>query len=244
MRDTKTPLTTAHGEKKLTSHPKLATIFIAGTDTDVGKTYTAAQIARSLHKQGIAVGVYKPVASGCVRSANAELIAEDAVQLWEAAGQPRTLAEVCPQRFELPLAPPEAAAAEGKEVDPQLLISGLDSWRQDSEVLIVEGAGGLFSPLAEGLLNIDLAKQVGGKLVIVAANRLGVIHQTLATCAAAAHHDFAPSAIILCSPSEQTDESVSSNADYIKQYTDTPLLGSVSYNGDASELAIDRLLRD
>ena len=68
-------------------------LFFAGTDTEVGKTYTAALVTRRLTLAGKRVGVYKPVASGCIDNGE-RLVAEDAVALWEAAGSPRTLEEV------------------------------------------------------------------------------------------------------------------------------------------------------
>src|SRR5690606_5011568 len=88
-------------------------LFITGTDTGVGKTYVAAIIARSLRIAGFRVGVYKPAASGC-RVDGAELTSDDALDLWEAAGRPGSLDEVCPQRFLAPLAPHLAARAEGR----------------------------------------------------------------------------------------------------------------------------------
>ena len=122
-------------------------LFIAGTNTGVGKTHVAAMIARALAASGRRVGVYKPAASGC-REAAEGLIADDAVALWEAAGQPLTLAQVCPQRFLAPLAPPRAALAEGRRVDAALLRTGLEPWLAASDVVVVEGAGGLMSPLS------------------------------------------------------------------------------------------------
>jgi dethiobiotin synthetase len=159
------------------------------------------------------------------------LVADDALALWEAAGRPRTLAEVCPQRFLEPLAPPEAAAAEGKIVDIELLRSGSTCWEQNVDVLIVEGAGGLLSPLADGLLNIDLVKQFSGSmLLIVTADRLGAIHQTLATCAAASHHGVCPRGVILCDPMGAAQPAWN-NAAQISRYCDVPLLGTVPYAG-------------
>jgi dethiobiotin synthetase len=108
--------------------------------------------------------------------------------LWEAAGRPETLEAVCPQRFLAPLAPNVAAADEGRVVDETLLSTGFDFWRERSDVLLVEGAGGLLSPVSEGLLNADLAAMFGLPLVIVAANRLGVINHTLLTIQVAEQH--------------------------------------------------------
>ena len=93
-------------------------LFITGTDTGVGKTYVAALIARWLPPAGRRVGVYKPAASGCSRQADGdELVSDDALALWNAAGRPGDLDRVCPQRFAAPLAPHLAAAGEGKQID-------------------------------------------------------------------------------------------------------------------------------
>ncbi|MDC0317763.1 dethiobiotin synthase, partial [bacterium] len=82
-------------------HRKPPKLFFAGTDTDVGKTYVASLAARVIVADGIKLGVYKPVASGC-HTEQGQLIAEDAVSLWKAAGKPLSLEQVCPQRFKAP----------------------------------------------------------------------------------------------------------------------------------------------
>jgi dethiobiotin synthetase len=211
------------------THPTPPTLFFAGTDTDVGKTYVASLIAAALVRDGQRVGVYKPVASDC-RAVDGTLVAADAVSLWEAAGRPRTIDDVCPQRFIAPLSPPAAAAAEGKTVDAKLMRSGADRWVDGFDVRIIEGAGGLFSPLADGLLNIDLVKQFESpRLLIVAANRLGVIHQVLATCEGGKQRGVTPSGVILCQSTPDADDSVSSNRAEIERYCDVPVIGSVGY---------------
>jgi len=169
------------------SNPRTPGLFITGTDTEVGKTYIAAMIARALVASGRRVGVYKPVASGC-RRVEGELVSDDAVALWEAAGRPGALERVCPQRFEAPLAPHLAARAEGKTLDNRLLRTGLDYWTERSDVVLVEGAGGLLCPLGEHEYVIDLARDFGFPLVVVAKNALGTINHTLQTLFVAEHH--------------------------------------------------------
>ncbi len=172
-------------------------LFITGTGTAVGKTYVASRIAESLVSAGLRVGVYKPVASGCrpaseFRSTNqlsvpttCGLVSDDALQLWEAAGRPGEFDFVCPQRFEAPLAPHLAARAEGKCVRSDLLRAGIDYWNQRSDIVLVEGAGGLLSPLSDDQYVADLAHDLGLPLVIVSANILGTINHTLLTLAVA-----------------------------------------------------------
>ena len=154
-------------------------LFITGTNTEVGKTYVASQIAAALRKQGIRVGVYKPVASGC-RIVDGKLTSDDAVELWTAAGKPLDLDAVCPQRFAKPIAPHLAAKAEGREADFDQMLCGLERWA-NFDLVIVEGAGGLMSPVADDWYSADLALECSYPVVVVAANRLGVINETLQT---------------------------------------------------------------
>jgi dethiobiotin synthetase len=172
-------------------------LFITGTDTNVGKTYVAAAIARDLARRGVRVGVYKPAASGCHVDGSGELVSDDAVMLWEAAGRPGELAAVCPQCFAAPLAPHLAAKAEARTLDEALLCSGLDYWRDRSDVLLVEGAGGLMSPLGEMIYVADLAADLQLPLIVVAPNELGVINQTLCTLLAAQAKSLRVAGVVL-----------------------------------------------
>jgi len=160
-------------------------LFLTGTDTGVGKTYVGALVARALRAAGRHVGVYKPAASACRRHGD-DLVSLDARLLWEAAGRPGTLDRVCPQRFAAPLAPHLAARAEGRRLDPELLRRGLEFWQTASDVILVEGAGGLMSPLGDRECVADLACDFGFPLVIVSRNVLGTINHTLLTLIAAA----------------------------------------------------------
>jgi dethiobiotin synthetase len=208
-------------------------LFITGTGTGVGKTFVAALIATELRRQGKRVGVYKPAASGCDRR-NGELVSADAVALWDAAGRPGTLAAVCPQLFEAPLAPHLAARAEGKRIDPELLRSGIDFWRQMSDVVVVEGAGGLMSPISDDDYSADLAAAFGFPLVVVAANVLGTINATLQTLITASTYcDGLPLAgVVLNSPQREVeDPSRDSNRDELERRCVPPVLAEVDFGG-------------
>ena len=167
-------------------------LFVTGTDTDVGKTAVAVAIVRQLVAAGIRVGVYKPVASGVVAGA-----VNDVDRLWEAADRPLSRERVCPQVFAAPIAPPRAARAAGSIVDERLLCDGLVPWQAVSDGVIVEGAGGLFSPLGDTLLNADLAADFGLPLVIVDTARLGAIGRTLAAVEAARARGLSIAAVVL-----------------------------------------------
>ena len=221
-------------------------LFITGTGTGVGKTYVGALIARVLRAAGKRVGGYKPVASGCERR-DGRLISPDAIALWEAAGRPGSLQQVCPQMFAAPLAPHLAARAEGRRVDAQLLRNGLRFWQETSDIVLVEGAGGLMSPVSDDDYNADLAAKFGYPLVVVSANVLGTINATLQTlitartyCAAGSREQGAGSngrhcldvaGIVLNSPSPSADDSSESNADELARRCDAPLLAIVAHGG-------------
>jgi dethiobiotin synthetase len=175
------PRTDAHGSRGTAC----GGLFVVGTDTAVGKTFVAARIAAVLARTGIRVGVYKPAASGC-RRIGRTLVSDDAVALWDAAGRPGELKAVCPQRFAAPLAPHLAAKEERKEIDSRLLRRGIDYWRRRSDMIVVEGAGGLMSPVGDHDYVADLAADFGFPLVVVVPNRIGAINSTLLTLIAAA----------------------------------------------------------
>src|SRR6476620_7560202 len=143
-------------------------LFITATGTGVGKTYVGALVVRALRDAGKRVGVYKPVASGC-EERGGKLVSPDAMALWEAAGRPGALEQVCPQLFAAPLAPHLAAQAEGGRVDPKLLREGIEFWRASSDIVIVEGAGGLMSPISDDDYNVNLIDEFKYPLLVVSA---------------------------------------------------------------------------
>jgi len=117
---------------------------------------------------------------------------------------------VCPQSFAAPLAPPLAAAMEGRLVDFGLLRSGAQAWKQHCDFLVVEGAGGLLSPLTYGSTNADLAAEFGWPIVIVVADKLGAVNQSLMAFEVAQARKLKVGAIIL---NETTKPSVKGQYD-------------------------------
>lgn len=221
-----------------------AGLFVVGTDTAVGKTFVASRIATALRRAGVKVGVYKPAASGCRRVGRA-LVSDDAVALWDAAGRPGELKAVCPQRFAAPLAPHLAAKAERKQIDSNLLRRGLDCWRRRSDIVVVEGAGGLMSPIGETDYVADLAADFGYPLVIVVPNRIGAINSTLLTLIAAASRPKPlPIAGIVLNdvlPVEGGDPSVRHNRVELELRCVVPVLTSLRHNAADFETPVDWL---
>jgi len=214
--------------------------FITGTNTEVGKTYVTALLAKCMLASGIRVGVYKPVASGCI-ARDGKLVSKDAEQLWNPAGRPESLYAVTPQCFAAPLAPNVAAREEGKTVDAKLLRTGLQRWL-DYQCVLVEGVGGLMSPISDGDLVIDLAEEFAFPIIIVVANELGCINQTLQTIAVARARELSIAGIVMNCTSQQQDQSSATNVEELARWTDVPILASVGWNEtqiDLSQFAPD-----
>ncbi|TNF37112.1 MAG: dethiobiotin synthase, partial [Gammaproteobacteria bacterium] len=154
-------------------------IFITGTDTGVGKTHTGVQIVRALAQRQIRVVPRKPVESGCVRDGD-NLIPQDAQALKNAAGYQGSLASVCPFRFEPAISPLRAAHLAHQALATvkvtQACLNGVDT---EKDFLLVEGAGGFYTPLCEDGLNADLAQALQLPVLLVAEDRLGCINQVL-----------------------------------------------------------------
>jgi dethiobiotin synthetase len=174
-------------------------VFLTGTDTDVGKTHVGCIIARRLVRQGNRVGAYKPVASGFP-----VWDGSDGQRLWEATSRNGTPELVSPQRFDAPFAPSVAAGMEGRSVDELKIFSGVASIAKECDLLMIEGAGGLLSPISPRLTNADLAAELAIPVIIVASWKLGVVHQVLATLTAAHSFHIRVAAIVL-SAADGTD---------------------------------------
>lgn len=216
-------------------------LFVTGTDTEVGKTYVAALIAKSLVAAGHRVGVYKPSASDCVNDGS-QLVSEDAIVLWEAAGRPHDLSSVCPQRFRAPMAPHLSAIAEGRQVDSQLLRTGISVWADHCDIVIVEGSGGVLSPINETEYVADLAADFGYPLILVSANVLGAINQTMSSLAAAENfkNGLHVAGIVLNdSQIFEGDISISSNQAEITKRSSAPVLTRVRYQATEFKDDID-----
>lgn len=215
-------------------------LFITGTDTGVGKTRVTALMARQLAAAGRRVGVYKPAASGCRAEAD-DLVSDDAVALWEACGRTGELEKVCPQRFAAPVAPHLAARVQAEELDLKLLRTGLDYWTQRSQIVLVEGPGGLMCPLGDEEYVADLAYEFGYPLVVVARDALGTINHTLLTLVAAAtfRKGLDVAGIVLNQVTPTADASVPANRRELEARCVPPVLGRLDWGAASLDRPVD-----
>jgi dethiobiotin synthetase len=156
-------------------------LFIAGTGTEVGKTYVAAALVRGLRLRGHRVDALKPVASG-FDPAHPE--ASDAGALLAALGEPITaqsVQRISPWRFTAPLSPPLAARREGRRLDADEVFALCRGRIREAgpALVVVEAAGGLMSPVDDSRTMLDLAVALEGPVLLVAGSYLGTISHVL-----------------------------------------------------------------
>jgi dethiobiotin synthetase len=175
-------------------------LFVVGTDTGVGKTYVASAIARSMTAEGRRVGILKPVATGVSEEAS-DGADEDSARLIASIGRSIAPGRVVPITFAEPLAPVVAARRRGERLEQSEVDRAVDAtltwWLDHADVMVVEGAGGLLTPLAEGTTIADLAIRLDYPLVVVARRGLGTLNQTLLTIEAARHRGLRVAGVVL-----------------------------------------------
>ena len=189
---------------------------ITGTDTGVGKTMVACALASALTKRGLVVAAMKPVETGVTFDDPLR----DGARLRRAAGGVRPLADTAPLTFRAPLAPTVAAAREHRSIDLGSLDELVVRAAAGADALIVEGAGGLLVPVVGTLAFDALFARWGLGVIIVAANRLGVINHTRLTIAAARAANLTVHAVALNRIASSTDESAADNASVIAELED------------------------
>jgi len=143
-------------------------LFVTGTDTGVGKTVFAALATRSLREHGFRVAALKPICSGG---------RDDARRLHRAAGKVMSLDDVNPWHFRAALAPLLAAHQEKKRLQLRTVVAHIRRFARRFEVVIVESAGGLLSPLGEKFDSRDLIQALGAETIVVCPNKLGAVNQ-------------------------------------------------------------------
>ena len=201
-------------------HP--AGYFITGSDTDVGKTYIGCELIRQIRALGHKLEVRKPAESGCKPDDSSNLQAQDAIKLGKANLNSESMQRIAPYRFRAALAPPRAARLEGCQLQISDLIDACSLDNSD-HLLIVEGAGGFYSPLAENGLNADLASALQLPVVIVVKDQIGAVNQALMTIQAVESRHLNIAAIIMNQVEEST-ESQMNNAEDLTMHCTYPVI--------------------
>jgi dethiobiotin synthetase len=203
-------------------------IFITGTDTAVGKTFFACGLAALLKELGYKVGAMKPAETGCDQS-DGKFMPQDARALKEASGSELSLDKICPYQLRESLAPSVAAQREGVVIDIDRLMEIYNEISSTHDVTIVEGAGGLLVPLLPSYTFADLAGVLKLPLIIVAANRLGVINHLLLTLEHAACHGLHVLGYVLNQMENPPPVAAETNREALSALTGAPCIGELPY---------------
>jgi len=206
-------------------------IFITGTDTGVGKTLVACGLAALLRDRGYKVGVMKPAETGCEEK-DGKLFPQDAYLLKEASGCDVPLETICPYRLRDPLTPSIAAEREGVKIDISLLDKIYGEISSNHDITLVEGAGGLLAPILPSFTYADLAKLLKLPLLVVAANRLGVINHLLLTLEHASSHGLRVLGYVFNRLDGLPSLAADTNREALLSLTAVPFLGEIPYVED------------
>lgn len=153
-------------------------VFVAGTGTDLGKTHIACALLRAARARSLSVDAFKPVVSGFDP---AEPETSDPARLAAAMGRPEAWAQVSPRRYRAPLAPNLAARLEGETLAMADLVADCRTWLEtrDVDLALIEGAGGVMSPMTDDATNLDLMTALGLPVLLVAGSYLGTASHLL-----------------------------------------------------------------
>ncbi len=226
--------------------------FVAGTDTGVGKTLVASLLAFCLQRDGIAVGVMKPVETGTDSPARS-----DAARLKTSIGCADPLDLISPYRLPAPLAPLAAAREAGVTIDLARIMAAFKELTARHEFLVVEGVGGVMVPLAEQLDVLNLIERLGLPVLVVGRATLGGVNHALLTIEALRRRRIAIAGMILNRPtarpaSVQERQQQATTVSLLKELSGVRVVGPLPHHAGVEEdwgkgmagLAVDPATRE
>jgi dethiobiotin synthetase len=216
--------------------------FVAGTDTGVGKTLISCALLHGFAAQGRRVAGMKPVAAGCDDDGQNE----DVRQLRAAGNVPVGYGQINPYCFVPPIAPHLAAQRAGVIVQFSRIAASYKELTAQSDVVIVEGAGGLLVPLNDEQDSADLVKELGLPIILVVGMRLGCLNHALLTVEVIASRGLVLAGWV-ANVVDADMASIEENVAVLQQRIGAPLLGIVPHlphpeaRTAAGHLDLDRL---
>ena len=158
----------------------MKSLFITGTDTDVGKTYVTAGLAVTLRKMGIDVGIMKPFAAGTPQKKGFK--SEDVEILSGAAQVSDSENLMNPQFFKISASPFTASKELKVKVRIDSVFSNFKKLSKLHSMLLVEGMGGIMTPILENYFVAEMIKKMKIPTVIVTRTKIGTVNHTMMTC--------------------------------------------------------------
>ncbi len=155
----------------------MKSFFITGTDTDVGKTVITSGIARALSNLKASVGVMKPFAASDQQITKVQ----DTDILAKAARVNDSTKLITPQFFEIPASPYTASQNLDKKVNLEIVLQSFQKLCKKYKILLVEGMGGIMTPILENYFIVNLIKEMNSEAIIVTRTKIGSINHTIMT---------------------------------------------------------------
>jgi dethiobiotin synthetase len=199
--------------------------FITGTDTNVGKTWATVALMRYFQGLGKSVIGLKPVATDCVVK-DGRLVNADALLLQENSTVKLDYQTINPYAFALPVSP--HIAGRDNSVNLDFIADGFDAIKSQAQIILVEGAGGWYSPLNENQDNSDLAAALALPVILVVAIKLGCINHARLTYQAIIRSGASCAGWIAACP-DPNALCIEENISTITKSLNVPLLGELPY---------------
>jgi len=155
-------------------------LFVTATDTDIGKTYVCAGLAYALKKSGIDVGIMKPFACGVKQKIG--FSSNDLTILANAAMVDDAEDIINPFFFPIPASPYTAAKNLGVKIDVEHVMECFKKLDEIHDIVLVEGIGGIMTPILKDYAIIDLIKDLMANTIIVTSSKIGTVNHTVLTC--------------------------------------------------------------
>ena len=217
----------------------MKSLFITGTDTDVGKTYITAGLGVTFRKMGIDVGVMKPFAAG--RAQKKGYKSEDIVIISRAAQacDPENL--VNPQFFPIPASP--YTAWKNLKTKPKIstILSSFKKLTKLHDMILVEGMGGIMTPILKDYYVTNLIKEMKIPTVIVTRSKVGTVNHTIMTCKMCEKYKIPVKGIII--NNFNAGYPVKELTRDLQNLTGVKVLGSIPFIKDMSNASLYRIFK-
>lgn len=213
----------------------MTAFFVAGTDTEIGKTFVTCTLLHAARNRGLSAIGMKPIAAGA-ETVNGEFINEDAARLRAAGSFDPGLALLNPYCLTSPIAPHIAAAEEGVRIDAGRIRDAFAALTTRADVVFVEGVGGFRVPLDDDYDTADLARDMGLPVILVVGMKLGCINHALLTAEAIAARGLNLAGWV----ANRIDPAMlrfEQNLDALRQRLSAPLLGVVPFQANGNPAA-------
>lgn len=213
----------------------MSNVFIAGTDTNVGKTITTALLVHLLREQGLSVIPYKPIQTGAIL-ANNQWKSPD-VNVYETVNQLDESIDYCTYLFKKACSPHLAAQFENTDLPFSEMEKTIEGFINEHDNIIIEGAGGLYVPITTtGFCMIDWMERLSIPTIVVAKAGIGTINHTVLTIKELQKRDIPILGVIMNNVEDDDKDIILDNQQMIERICQIPIIGTIPFYKDITDL--------